>query len=87
MDWQPIETATDQKAAPWDGVPVLIYTNHNWGGETNRIHRARWTDAVHGSNIFGWAIDDCKFGPYPLRGYTLVTHWMPLPPPPPEGRE
>lgn len=49
------------------------------GGKTNRIHRARWTDAIHGKDIFGWAVDDCKFGPYALRGYTLVTHWMPLP--------
>lgn len=80
--WQDISTATDQSAAPWDGVPVLIATNHNWGGDANRVHRAKWTDAVHGSGIFGWAVDDCKFGPHALRGYTLVTHWMPLPSPP-----
>jgi hypothetical protein len=79
MSWQPIETATDQAKAPWDGKPVLIYTNHNW---CNRIHRAVWTDAIHGHGIFGWAVEDCKFGPYPLRGYTLVTHWQPLPEPP-----
>ena len=81
-EWQPIEMATDQTKAPWDGVPVLIFTNHNWGGETNRVHRAFWTDEIHGSGIFGWAVEDCKHGPYPLRGYTLVTHWMPLPNPP-----
>lgn len=78
-DWRNLNDATDQKAAPWDGKPVLICTNHSWGG---RVHRAYWTDAVHGTGIFGWAVTDCKFGPYALRGYTLVTHWMPLPEPP-----
>jgi len=73
--WQPIETATDQSAPPWNGEPVLIYTN----GRGNPIHRAMWTDAIHGNACFGWAIEDCKHGPYALRGYTLVTHWMPLP--------
>src|SRR6185312_8775752 len=77
--WRPIATALDQSAAPWDGVPVLIVTNYNWGGPTNRVHRAFWTDEIHGSGIFGWAVEDNKFGPYPLRGYTQVTHWMPLP--------
>jgi hypothetical protein len=80
--WMPIDAALDQSAAPWDGVPVLIYTNHSWGGETNCIHRAIWTDQIHGAGIFGWAVQDLKFGPYPLRGYTVVSHWQPLPKPP-----
>ncbi len=79
IEWQPIETATDQDAPPWDGQHVLIATNHRW---THRVHCARWTDCVHGDGIFGWAVDDCKHGPYALRGYTQVTHWMPLPPSP-----
>lgn len=79
VSWRPIAEAIDQEAAPWDGVPVLIVTNHNWGGPANRVHRAFWTDEIHGNGIFGWAVEDCKFGPYPLRGYTQVTHWMPLP--------
>jgi hypothetical protein len=78
-EWRPIVGAMDQAAAPWDGKPVLIATNHQYG---SRVHRAIWTDSVHGSGIFGWAIEDLKFGPYPLRGYTIVTHWMPLPAPP-----
>ena len=65
---------------PFDGEPVLIVTNHRHG---SRVHRARWTDSIHSEGIFGWAVDDCKFGPYALRGYTIVTHWMPLPEPPP----
>lgn len=77
--WRSVATAIDQNAAPWDGVPVLIVTNHNWGGPANRVHRAFWTDEIHGNGIFGWAVHDNKFGPYPLRGYTQVTHWMPLP--------
>lgn len=81
--WQDIATATEQTSAPWDGVPVLVVTNHNWGGDSNRVHRARWTDEIHGTGIFGWVVDDCKHGPYPLRGYTLVRHWQPLPAPPP----
>ena len=74
--WQPIETAKDQSVLPWNGESVLICTNHNWG---DRVHKAKWTDEIHGEGIFGWAVDDCKHGPYPLRGYTQVTHWMPLP--------
>ena len=82
MEWQPIDPSAPPTGAPWDGKPVLIVTNHNWGGDDNRVHRARWTDTIHGSGIFGWAVDDCKHGPYPLRGYTVVSHWLPLPPPP-----
>jgi hypothetical protein len=79
MEWKAIESATDQKAAPWDGQPVLICTNHTW---CSPVHRAIWTDEIHGDKIFGWAIEDCKHGPYALRGFTQVTHWMPLPEPP-----
>jgi hypothetical protein len=71
--WQPIEGGPDETRPPWDGEPVLIFTDHNW---TNRVHRAIWTD------IHGWAVEDCKFGPFALRGYMNVTHWMPLPEPP-----
>lgn len=81
-EWKPIDENAPQDGAPWDGRPVLIVTNHNWGGDDNRVHRARWTDAIHGRGIFGWAIDDCKHGPYPLRGYTVVSHWQHLPTPP-----
>jgi len=81
LAWQPIETATDQDAFPWDGAPVIIATNHRFG--RGRVHRAFWTDEIHGHGIFGWAVEDCKFGPYPLRGYTVVSHYM-RPPDPPE---
>ena len=78
-EWQPIDENSNQNDPPFDGKPVLIATNHNWCG---RVHRAVWTSAIHGGEIFGWAVEDCKFGPYALRGYTVVTHWMPLPEPP-----
>lgn len=77
--WMPIDSATDQDDAPWDGKPVLIVTNNRHGGT---VHRAIWTDCIHGHGIFGWAVEDCKFGPYALRGYTIVSHWQPLPQPP-----
>jgi hypothetical protein len=79
VEWIAITGAEPQDKAPFDGEPVLIATNHTW---TSRIHRARWTDEIHSDGIFGWAVDDCKHGPFPLRGYTVVTHWMPLPEPP-----
>ena len=81
-DWQPIETNIEPGQKPFDGEPVLILTDHNYGGPLNRVHRAFWTDVIYGDGIFGWAVDDCKHGPYPLRGYAVVSHWMPLPPPP-----
>ena len=77
--WRLIEADAPQDAAPFDGRPVLIVTNHNWGGDENRVHRARWSDQIHGPGIFGWVVDDCKHGPYSLRGYTVVSHWQPLP--------
>jgi len=77
--WRPLDQNADKSAAPFDGQPVLIFTNHTW---CNQVHRAIWTDQIHGNGIFGWAVEDCKFGPYPLRGYTVVTHWRPLPPSP-----
>jgi len=52
--WQPIALATDQSQAPWDGKPVLILTNHTW---MNPVHRAIWTDTIHGGGIFGWAVE------------------------------
>jgi hypothetical protein len=75
IEWIKITEGPDEQA-PWDGKPVLICTDHRYG---SRIHRAIWTDRVHGVGISGWAIEDCKFGPYPLRGYCNVSHWMPLP--------
>lgn len=80
--WVAIHPDDNPQEAPFDGKPVLIYTNHNWGGEEARVHRAKWTDVIHGHGIFGWAVDDMKFGPHALRGYTVVTHWQPLPKPP-----
>lgn len=76
-NWQPLPDASDATHAPFDGHPVLIAINAAaWG---NRVHRCVWTDEVHGPGIFGWAVEDRKFGPYPLRGYTTVIAWMPLP--------
>ncbi len=74
--WIAITGMEPKDSAPFDGKPVLIATNHSWG---SNVHRAIWTDAIHGEGIFGWAIEDCKHGPYSLRGYTVVSHWMPLP--------
>lgn len=56
--------------APFDGVPVLICTDHS----IEPVHRVFWDD--------GWKVNDHKHGPFALRGYMKVSHWMPLPPPP-----
>lgn len=77
--WQSLPDDGDTSRIPFDGEPVLIAINTTWG---NRVHRAIWTDAIHGAGIFGWAVEDRKFGPHPLRGYTTVAGWMPLPEPP-----
>jgi Protein of unknown function (DUF551) len=75
-DWKLIDAGPDETIPPWDGKPVLILTDHRYG---SRVHRCIWTDAVNGHGHHGWAVEDCKFGPYPLRGYMNVTHWQPLP--------
>ena len=75
--WIPIPREdSDKSKPPWDGEPVLILTDHRHG---SRIHRCIWTDAVWGDGIYGWAVEDMKHGPYALRGFMNVTHWMPLP--------
>lgn len=74
--WRGLPDDADTNRAPFDGRPVLIAINASWG---NRVHRVIWTDEVHGAGIFGWAVEDRKFGPYPLRGYTTVAAWQPLP--------
>lgn len=78
-DWIKITEGPDEAKAPWNGEPVLICTDHTYG---SRVHRVIWTDAIHGHGIHGWAVEDRKHGPYALRGYMNVTHWMPLPAPP-----
>lgn len=83
-DWRLLPTDGDTSKAPFDGRPVLIAINTSWG---NQVHRVVWTDAVHESGIFGWAVEDRKFGPYPLRGYTTVAAWQPLPEPPANREE
>lgn len=78
MNWIKVTEGPDEKQAPWNGEPVLICTDHRYG---SRVHCAVWDDAGH-PGIHGWCVEDRKFGPYPLRGYMNVTHWMPLPAPP-----
>lgn len=73
MDWQPIETA------PKDGRGILA-----WFGKDVGVHQVAWTGYY--DDLKMWCVDDGKHGPYALRGYNdpYPTHWMPLPPPPPE---
>jgi len=79
--WQ--ELPDDPMKPPFDGKPVLILTDHKW---TNSVHRVIWTDEIHGEGIYGWAVDDCKHGPYPLHGYLKVLGWQPLPAPPADAQ-
>lgn len=82
MEWIKITEGPDELKPPWNGAPVLICTDHTYG---SRVHRAIWTDTIHGRGIYGWAVEDRKHGPYPLRGFMNITHWMPLPPEPPRS--
>ena len=82
--WRPITDDPIKGVAPWDGKPVLIFTDVKW---CDARAMARWSDDFHGDGIFGWLVDDNKHGPYPLRGYLNVTHWMPLPPPPDQSAD
>jgi len=67
-----------ERAAPFDGKPVLIATDHRNG---SRVHQAAYVDP-HDDGWFSWCVDDDKHGPFPLRGYNAITHWRPLPDPP-----
>jgi len=71
MKWQPIETA------PKDGTEVLGYRWYKKiEGDTYEFY-----NVVYWEKGLGWCLNggDCiKF---------LVTHWMPLPPPPTDEQE
>lgn len=71
--WQPIETA------PKDGTQILA-----WFGVLIGVRQVAWEETRCGLTI--WAVDDGKFGPYALRGYSdpFPTKWRPLPKPPKE---
>lgn len=71
MIWQPIESA------PRDGTPFDAYGRN--GGITTRIPYVRWDEEFRG--WFCCYIKDAACNPINA-GWTL-THWMPLPPPPP----
>lgn len=80
-EWRPIESA------PKDGTPILVTTDHRYG---SRVHRVFWDTETHGPDIGTWSVQDCKFGRYPLRGYSNLLGWQPLPEPlplptPPHG--
>ena len=82
MEWQPIETA------PKDGTPILA-AGANLGDPRKGYHQAvvEWTQdkrtpeqikAECGEDFSGWYYDDDADN-----RLEFLTHWMPLPPPPP----
>jgi hypothetical protein len=72
--WQPIETA------PKDGTEILVFF------KSVGIKSVSWTDTDWDSSgeYALWCVDDNKFAPHPLRGYSSGDEmcWMPLPQPP-----
>ena len=82
-EWKPIETA------PQDGTPILVCGLHLLPAVV------RWIDPTEGDRrqgvptrpLFGWYMSDGKNDPVHYRGWMNVTHWQPLPPPPPETTE
>lgn len=75
-EWKPIETA------PRDGTEVLIYFGPRVG-----VKSASWTSPYaddRDGKWASWCVDDGKFGPHPVRGYSepYPTCWHPLPAPP-----
>lgn len=67
VTWQSMESA------PRDGTRILVaFRSHG-------VVSVAWQEAVSGIEI--WCVDDFKFGPYAVRGYTEtgVLGWMPLP--------
>lgn len=69
--WQPIETAPAE-------TEVLV-----WFGPYAGVKSAAYT-SPWGDDTKLWCVDDAKFDPHPVRGYSkpYPTHWMPLPAPP-----
>lgn len=68
--WQPIETAPAE-------TEVLV-----WFGPYVGVKSAAYTSPWANTKL--WCVDDAKFDPHPVRGYSkpYPTHWMPLPAPP-----
>lgn len=67
-------TWRDIASAPRDGTPILLAIRHHG------VMSARWTTSANGTET--WCVDDFKFGPYAIRGYSSsdVLGWMWLPP-------
>lgn len=73
--WQAMDSA------PKDGTPILVWFDKPGLG----VLRVTW-EAPQGQDDEWaiWCVDDNKFGPYALRGYSEgdAKAWQPLPPPP-----
>lgn len=76
-EWQPIKTV------PKDGTRIIAY----FGGRVG-VREVSWGQSAY-DDFDLWVVDDCKHGPYYLRGYSkpYPTHWQPLPAPPQDIRE
>lgn len=72
--WQPIETA------PKDGTKIDLWVHFPEHDEAHRVADAFWDLEDEDWNLHGWLVRQFKFTPQP-------THWMPLPEPPPSGRD
>lgn len=78
---QDAEGWRDIASAPKDGTRILI----DFG--PCGVHAVAWEEALSG--IATWCVDDCKHGPYALRGYVEkdVQGWQSLPASPPRTLE
>lgn len=70
MTWQPIETA------PKDETPVLLWCPQSW--DTRGVRVGFWSEQYE-----DWFDSDAaSISIFAI--YSIITHWMPLPPPPTE---
>jgi len=75
-EWQPIETA------PRDGTVIVLYSK-KIPYCTNHMAVGFWSEIPDSEFYVGWAIGMSRGFVDMDEQVDEVTHWMPLPPPPP----
>jgi hypothetical protein len=75
-EWQDISTAPTNTE-----VLIAYWRWRNSVSPGSKVVQSAMKTELHGEGIWSWVVNDNKFGPYPIRGYSDgdMLGWMPLP--------